>query len=168
MSRRTAILATAVALLIAMPAGWYFGSPWWTLWRMREAARAGDADRLGSYVNFEALRAQSRTQVQSGFGSLLGRLHHGRQESALADLAARELSRRVFEPAVGPELLRLWLKTMRFGGGSGEDGYRPLVQHRGIDKFVVHNARDPERGATLTFGRHGLGWQVEKIHLAEQ
>src|SRR4051812_8999459 len=157
MRRRRIILGiAAAALLIAAPAGWYFGSPWWTLWRMRDAARAGDAERLASYVDFESLRAQAPGKVRSSFGSFLGRVHPGREGGALADLAARELSRRVVEPAVGPDALRLWLRALRFDGGSGQGGYRPLVEHQGIDRFVVRNARDPEHGAALTFGRLGL------------
>ena len=163
MRRRKMLIAAVAAMLIAVPAGWYFGSPWWTLWRMRDAARAGDAERIASYVDFEALRTQTRGEVRSTVGSLLGRLHPSRQESALADLAARTLSRRVVEPSVGPDVLRLWLKTLRFGGGSGQEGYRPLIEHRGIDTFIMRNARDPEHGAVLTFGRHGLGWKVEKV-----
>lgn len=168
MKRRTIILIAAAALLIAAPAGWYFGSPWWTLWRIREAARAGDAERLAAYVDFEALRAQTRDEVRSSVGSLLGRLHPNAQEGALADLAARALSRRVVEPAVGPELLKLWMKGLSFGGGSGQNPYRPIVEHHGLDAFVMRDARDPDHGAALTFRRHGLGWKVERIRWAEQ
>jgi hypothetical protein len=55
-----------------------------------------------------------------------------------------------------------------FGGGSGRDPYRPIVEHHGLDTFVMRNARDPDHGATLTFRRHGLGWRVERIRWAKQ
>lgn len=51
-------LAAAIALA-SLAAGWWFGSPWWTLWRMREAAAAGDAQALASYIDFPAVRAST-------------------------------------------------------------------------------------------------------------
>ena len=60
MSARNRILAAAALLLLLAAAGWWFGSPWWTLWRMREAAQAGNSDALAAYIDVPALRASTR------------------------------------------------------------------------------------------------------------
>ena len=63
--RKTGTIALAAAGLFALlAAGWWFGSPWWTLWRMREAAAAGDSGTLASYIDFPALRASTRAQLR--------------------------------------------------------------------------------------------------------
>ena len=64
-------LAAAIALA-SLAAGWWFGSPWWTLRRMREAAAAGDAQALASYIDFPALRASTRERLSRRLGPLGG------------------------------------------------------------------------------------------------
>ena len=49
--KRRGIVVAGCAIIIVAAAGWYWGSPWWTLYRMREAARAGDAEVLARYVD---------------------------------------------------------------------------------------------------------------------
>src|SRR4051812_10064124 len=71
MRRRRVILVAAAAVLIIAPAGWYFGSPWWTLWRIREAARAGDMNRLASYVDAKAVQARFVAEGKTFWRSML-------------------------------------------------------------------------------------------------
>jgi hypothetical protein len=44
--RRGRTIALAAALLVLIGAGWWFGSPWWTLWRINEAAEARDSEAV--------------------------------------------------------------------------------------------------------------------------
>lgn len=135
---RTFALA-AVALLALLAAGWWFGSPWWTLWRMREAAQAGDSDSLAAYVDFPALRASTRAQL--GLGPVGG---------LLAGPAVDAL--------VSPEALRLALGKGR--GGGGEPGEIDLSR-TGASLFRVRRGKHD-----LLFRRHGLGWKLEEIRLS--
>jgi hypothetical protein len=131
---RTKILAAA-ALLAFAAAGWWFGSPWWTLWRMRDAARAGDAEALAAYIDFPALRASSREQLRPRLGPLAGP---------------------AVNALVSPAALRLVLGGGRQGGGAGKVG---LVR-TGASEFRVERG-----GRDLVFRRHGLGWKLEEIRL---
>jgi len=71
-SRRRIILPAAVAAhLIALSAGWYFGFPWWTSWRMRAATRSGDYSTLASYVDAAALEAGAKAQARRWWRSVL-------------------------------------------------------------------------------------------------
>jgi hypothetical protein len=90
-------------LLALAAAGWWFGSPWWTLWRMRSAAEAGDSGTLASYVDFPALRASTKAQLRPRLGRL---------GTALARLAVDAL--------VSPTALRIALGGGRSGERDGE------------------------------------------------
>lgn len=98
--KRGAIL---IALLLALGAGWYFGSPWWTLWRMRQAAEAGDAAALSAYVDYPALRASAKRQLRMRFGASRGDIELG----ALAALVGAGIADRAVDAAVSPGAMRL-------------------------------------------------------------
>jgi len=136
---RTFALAAAALLAIAA-AGWWFGSPWWTLWRIREAAQAGDSDALAAYIDFPALRASAREQLSPRLGPLG------------AALAANAL--------VSPAALRLALRSAPQGGGG--PGKVDLVR-TGASEFRVERG-----GRDLVFRRHGLGWKLEQIRLSSE
>jgi uncharacterized membrane protein YgcG len=152
---RTLALAALLALLAA---GWWFGSPWWTLWRMREAAEAGDSEALAAYVDFPALRASTREQLGPRLGPLGG---------LLAGPAV--------DAVISPEALRLALlhRGGGRGGGSGDPGgsggsggggagETDLVR-TGAGEFRVRGGR-----GDLVFRRHGLGWKLEEIALSSR
>jgi hypothetical protein len=146
----------AAALLVLLAAGWWFGSPWWTLWRMREAAEAGDSEALAAYIDFPALRASTREQLGSRLGPLGG-------------LVAGP----ALDAAISPEALRLALGKGRGSAGGGEkgagaasgrgDGSEPPdvdLSRSGASEFRVRG-----RHSDLVFRRHGLGWKLEEIRL---
>jgi hypothetical protein len=58
--KRRSIAVAACAAVILVASGWYWGSPWWTLYRMREAARAGDAEGLAAYVDYAGMDARDK------------------------------------------------------------------------------------------------------------
>ena len=137
--RKGRTFALAAAFLALLAAGWWFGSPWWTLWRMREAAQAGDSEALAVYVDFPALRDSTREQL--GLGPVSGFLA-GPTVDAL----------------VSPAALRLALGKGR--GGGGEPG-EVEISRTGASLFRVRRGKHD-----LIFRRHGLGWKLEKIRLS--
>lgn len=166
MRRRTAILLFALAALVAaLAAGWYFGSPWWTLRRMREAARAGDTATLASYVDWDAVRADTKARAERKIAPVLDLAPtDGDLGRALIALAGRKAADRAVDALVRPEMLRFWLAGLSLRhGGSGGAAYAPAVTHRGLSAFELHDARDPERSPILVFRRHGLGWKLEAV-----
>jgi hypothetical protein len=64
MNKRTLVLGLVAVGLFC---GFYFGSPYWTFYRLRSAIGAQDADALRRYVDFPALRESLKGQflVQS-------------------------------------------------------------------------------------------------------
>jgi hypothetical protein len=172
MKRRTGLLiAAAATLLIVLPVGWYFGSPWWTLWRMREAARAGDVKALDSYVDWNAVRKGFWSQAQKSWGSIIAevspRNENGRR---LIGLAKRILAK----PATDSDRIRAWLAEIPVGTGGlsegkGQNGRRPAIVHHGLNEFsVIDSGASKETGPVLTFRRHGLGWKLEGVRFGQQ
>ena len=53
------VLGVAALLLLALAS---FASPWWSVWQMRSAAQAGDAEKLAEYVDFPALRESLKAE----------------------------------------------------------------------------------------------------------
>ncbi|HEX8448830.1 MAG TPA: DUF2939 domain-containing protein [Allosphingosinicella sp.] len=132
----------AAALLVLLAAGWWFGSPWWTLWRIREAARAGDSEAVAAYVDFPALRASTRAQLGPRLGPL-----------------GRALAGPAVDALVSPAALRLAL-----GGGAGSGGGGPAeveLVRTGAGEFRVRSDR-----GDLVFRRRGLGWKLAEIRLS--
>lgn len=170
MTRRM-ILAAVAALIVV--GGWYWGSPWWTLWRMQEAARANDADRFAAYVDYRALAAQAKAENQASWGSVLVSVRSdtpgGRRFIALAK---RRLATPDKDLAVRFDDIRPWLAkvSVGFGGLSAWTGvgYRPYIVHRGLDEFEARDRLSPEHGGTLTFHRHGLGWRLVGVRYGQQ
>lgn len=136
MRKGRTIALLAAALVLSLAAGWWFGSPWWTLWRMREAARAGDSETLAAYIDFPALRASTRAR--------LGPLG--------------PLARPAVDALVSPAALRLALGARGGrGGGAGE----VELARTGINEFRVRRG-----GRDLVFRRHGLGWKLAGVRKA--
>jgi hypothetical protein len=153
MGKRRTFAIAAAALLASLAAGWWFGSPWWTLWRMREAAEAGDGEALAAYIDFPALRASTREQL-------------GRRLGPLGGLVVGP----ALDAAISPEALSLALGKGRAGPGGGGSGDRgggaggPAkvdLSRTGASEFRVRG-----KSADLVFRRHGLGWKLEEIRLS--
>lgn len=140
-------LAAAATLLALAAAGWWFGSPWWTLWRMREAAAAGDAGTLASYIDFPAVRASARAQLRPRLGGL-----------------GAALARPAVDALVSPTALRLaLLKKHERSDGAGLELIRT-----GASEFRLHREGASGGKGDLVFRRHGLGWKLAEVRIASE
>ncbi|MFL6844692.1 MAG: DUF2939 domain-containing protein [Allosphingosinicella sp.] len=126
----------AVAALLLLAGGWWIASPWWTLWRMRDAAEAGDARALAAYIDFPALRASTKRQLPGPLG---------------------RLARPAIDLLVTPAGLRLAL-TKRVDPGEGE----LELDREGLSEFRLRHDGKPD----LVFRRHGLRWRLSEVRLA--
>jgi hypothetical protein len=174
MKRKRLALAAVAAALLAVPPGWYYGSPWWTLWRMREAARAGNFATVLSYADRPTLVARAAARTKAVWGSVLTmKLGDGESDRRLVDLARRTLGRADREAAVWPPDLTEWLVEMpvRWGGLGGyrTRTYDPVVLRHGLDRFEVRDRlASADYGPVLYFRRHGLGWKLEDVRWGQQ
>lgn len=64
---------TWVLVIAILIAGAYFGSPWWTVWNLERAAKAGDAGAIAKVVDFPAVRATLSPRVTAELQKALER-----------------------------------------------------------------------------------------------
>ena len=171
MKKLLVTLAAALTLCV-LAAGFYF-SPHLALRSMKQAARAGDADALAEYVDFEAVR-----------GSLKAALRKSMQErtagaSPLAALGGA-LAERLFDPVVDlmvtPRGLTLLLSGRKPGEDRGQvpsdeqvDGAASVeTSYASLDEFVarVTPRLAPDTHFDFVLRREGLiGWKLVEIRL---
>ncbi len=102
MTRNKIILIAAA--LVALAAGWYFGSPRWTLWQMSQAAEARDSDRLAGYIDFPKLRKTTKAQVKAQLKAKAGQGDDSL--GALGAVMGLVLVDPVVEAMITPETMR--------------------------------------------------------------
>lgn len=166
------LIVTAAALL---GGGWYFGSPWWTVWRMRAAAEARDAEALAAYVDFPALRASSKTQLRRELGAEAVRAREsGDGLAALGAAFGAAVAGPAVDALLTPEALRRLFAAApeaeaggKRGAGASGAGQAPeyAISREGFDRFRLHRSGRAGEQGDLLFRRHGLGWKLEEIRL---
>lgn len=174
MKRPKRLVAGLCAAAAGLSFGWYYGSPWWTLWRMRAAARSGDLAQLLTYFDVPAMVADGQRQSRANWGPLLALARRGSPGARqMLEAARRALDRPAEALMVRPQDLKPWFAnvSVRWGGPgqSSTDGMIPYVVHYGLDRFEVRDRRSTwDRGPLLTFRRHGLGWKLAGVRWAQQ
>jgi len=160
--------AIAAFLVIAAGAGWYFGSPRWTLHQMQAAAQEKDADKLSGYIDFPKLRDSFKEQVKAKmaaeiakdkgdnpFGALGAALAMGMIDGMVEGLITPAAMREVFANAPEPE------------PGEGKIGVRVKnldLERTSLSEFRLVN-REEKDGSSLVFKREGLSWKMTEIRM---
>ena len=175
MRGRTVALVGLAAVMLAA-AGWWIGSPWWTLRQVQRAADARDAAALSAYVDYPALRADVKQQAQR---AITQQAATDDPLIALGAALARALVNPAVETLVTPEGVAAIFaqapvagdaarptvpsRGAHFGLPKFDLGHRPTIERIGLDQFRV---ADPGGRGTARFVRHGLGWRLAGIRLS--
>jgi hypothetical protein len=158
-------LAILLAVVLALGAGWYFGSPLWTLQQMKSAAEKGDAKALSAHVDFPAVRESLKPQL----GVKIGASRALPELGVLGDLLGDKLSEAAVDLLVRPEALRVVFATSPAAAAAPAKlrlrAPEMDLRYEGIDQFRLVN-RDGSGGA-LIFRRHGIGWKLTGVTLPE-
>lgn len=159
------LIALVVVLALA-GGGWLWGSPYLTLLQLKKAADARDLAAISAKIDYPAVRADLKTQLQ-------GRLEHGRG-SALDQLGAA-LAERLADPlvdaAVTPEGMRALFASAavanaaRPGLASAKPG-EMRVRRDALGRFALTSAS--RSGPELIFELQGLTWRVTAVRLPER
>lgn len=193
MTRNKIILVATV--IVALVAGWYFGSPRWTLWQMGQAAEARDSDRLARYIDFPTLRETTKSQMkaqmmaraeqqgsQDSFGALGAMIGLAMIDPMVDGLVTPETMRAAFanapDKAEGrPAGSQARGATGGQGNGAGAasggakagplgiDTENAEIVHEGLNEFRVRKKDAQNEAGDLIFRRHGLGWKLEEVRL---
>ncbi|APD11309.1 hypothetical protein UC34_14510 [Pandoraea vervacti] len=96
-----------VALVVVL--GLLFGTPYYTLWRARDAANARDADALSSYVDYPAVRESLKTSLHDELSRQMDK-QRGNAFGALALALGGWVSDRVVEALLTPQAVAAMLR----------------------------------------------------------
>lgn len=156
MKRGIWILAT---LLVLAAAGWWFGSPWWTLYRIKQAADARDMQALSAYIDYPALRSDMKAQIRAQLPRSV--VEAPREVGALLTGA---LAEGLVDATVRPETI-----GAIFAAGSMVKRPPPIraedleMRRDGLDQFRM--VRKDGSPGEIVFRRHWLGWKLAGIHV---
>ena len=175
---------TWVLLIIVIVAGAYFGSPWWAVWNLERAAKAGDAHAVASAVDFPAVRASLSPQLTAQLQQAMDR-ETTKPHSVIDKVIL--FFRPVFQPKAADSLLTppgvtYMLKTAQpppwsdpFQGQKAPPPGQPSLDlmHSGyladdLDQFhaTVDNKLLPGRAVSLKLLRRGfITWKVVGLDL---
>lgn len=160
--------AIAVALVIITGAGWYFGSPAWTLHQMRSAAEAKDADALSDHIDYPAMRESLKEQVRARLAAKMAAEESGL--AALGGALALSMVDGLVDGMINPSSLRLMFSQTKQTEGADE---RPAlnasdleIERHGFSEFRLVDP-DAESGGALVFKRDGLSWKLAELRIPE-
>jgi hypothetical protein len=150
----------AAAAFLGLAGGWYWGSPWYTMWHMREAARAGDLATLATYVDAPAI-TRGWIDNHREWRTLLRKSHlEPASAERLLAFSRRELAKHDVKRGVRVEQVRTFLAELPIGLAGDKRTSCSLDRH-GLDRFDYRCGNDGAVG--LGFRREGLGWRLDGV-----
>lgn len=166
-------IVAAIALLAVAAGAWYAFSPQWTLWQIRQAAEARDAEELSAYVDYPKVRESMKSQLKAAMAAKMMESGSNGFE-AIGMAIGMQMMDPMIDAMISPEGLQAGFaraakadqqagkKAAPFALGE-DDSYR--IERDGIDAFRVV-IEDPGKEATfLKFERRGLGWVLAGVQL---
>lgn len=177
---------TWVLLIAVIVGGAYFGSPWWTVWNLERAAKAGDTHAIAQVVDFPAVRASLSPQLTRELQAALDR-EKVKPHSFLDKLTmfvAPLFVPKAVDTLVTPEGVTYMIKTAQapqwtnpFKREKAPPAGQPAmdVMHTGyiqddLDQFraTVSNKLIPGRAVSLKLLRRGfITWKVVGLDLVK-
>ncbi|VVE87280.1 DUF2939 domain-containing protein [Pandoraea bronchicola] len=106
--RKLSIAGISIGALVVV-LGLLFGTPYYTLWRARDAANARDATALSSYVDYPAVRESLKTSLHDELARQMDK-QRGNAFGALALAFGGWVSDRVVEALLTPEAVAAMLR----------------------------------------------------------
>jgi hypothetical protein len=160
------IVGVLVALCLAVGVWWY-ASPLWTLHEMRQAAKAGDAQKLSEYVDYPALRENLKSEFRRGMTNEMAK-HADDGFAMFGSALALAVVNPVIDAMVTPEGVQAMFDQRKQLDRVAPAKAKmpaapqdPIVDREGFSEFVVRD-KDPTKGS-LVFKRSGLGWKLSGI-----
>src|SRR5687768_3570434 len=162
--RRRYIVAGVLILLLALGAGWYFLSPAWTLRDMVAAAKANDVEKLSSYIDYPALKADLKADLTARFDAEAAKSDDPTAKMGVA--LARSMMNGVINAFISPNGLRATLATFDESDVPPEvkKAGKPRIERLGFNSFRLSRENSP--GSGFVFERRGLGWKMVGVDLA--
>jgi len=137
---------------------------------MRNAARAGDSDRLAGYIDFPRVRSDLHDQLIAAADK---RIPLAAIQEIVGKHAVDRVADRAIRTIVSPEGLRVALDVASQGrsasdASSGAAATKSCgMKREGLNRFRIRCAKLLTGRGDLTFEREGLGWRLVGIDLPD-
>lgn len=159
MRRARNILITLVLLAAVAGAGWYWGSPWWTLRSMKQAAEARDIEALSAHIDYGSLRGGMKREL---------RARVSRDDGVLGALVARGVADRLVDIALTPEGMRgvfaaAPLAAAPRPGAVRMNANEMRLRRDSLTQFRL--VRKDGTGGALIFRLRGASWMLSDLEL---
>ncbi len=160
--------AFLITAAVALTAGWAFGSPYWTLKQMRDAAQAKDTDALAAYVDFPALREDVKSELSAKVMA-----DSAKEEGGLAGLSKMfglAMVDKIVDGMISPTGLRVMFAGADVADGADQSPMQVSlgdvdIERTGLSEFKLHITKPGDEKAVLVFHRDGLGWKLAGLDL---
>lgn len=140
------------AVLLVLSVAWWFGSPWWTLWRMAGAAEAHDVKRLSGYIDYRAVREDMRARINARIA----------ERGGLRARIGGTLKKAAMGAAIRPEGVRVSFMLSGLGGEEKPLGPGDIwVVRDNFSQFRM--LRRDGKGQVLLFRRDWLSWKLAAV-----
>lgn len=180
MRKPIVIAGIALLALVAVVGGWYYVSPGVTVKAMVEAAQANDEARFSSYVDYDALRSDMKSELTDRLQEEARR--DGSAEAKLGLAMGMAMMNPIVDSMVSPKGMQTAFANLakeqqgakgKSGDGEGGRGEKaaakgtipadPEIRRQGLNRFIVTGKDTPDSG--LVFERYGVGWKLSGIDL---
>jgi hypothetical protein len=175
MRKPTIVAAIALLALLALVGGWYYASPGMTSKAMVEAAQENDEARFSGYVDYEALRADMKSELTTRLQEEAKR--DGSAEAKLGLAMGMAMMNPIVDSMVSPKGMQTAFANLakeqqaakaKGGDSKSEDSKGsisadPEIRRQGLNRFIVSGKDTP--GSGLVFERNGLSWKLAGIDL---
>jgi hypothetical protein len=139
--------------------------PYITAYRMKLAADAQDSEKLAEFIDFEALRASVRPQVQGRVADETAGVADDARVQAAIDILGGAVAGGAVDKYVTPEGIAELMRRSE-GGAGGADSIEASAGYRSLNRFaVVLVDADSGREVELILTREGLGWLLTEVML---
>lgn len=162
-------IVIVIAILVVAVGGWWYASPLWTLRQMREAAQAGDAEKLSNYVDYPALREDLKAEMRRSMLAELSKQNQANGFEAMGSMLALAIINPMIDAMVTPEGVEAMFNQAKRARAPTnrpqlpQAASDPIIERKSVDRFVVRD-KDPTK-ASMTFSRHGLGWKLSGLDM---
>jgi hypothetical protein len=152
----------AFFILLILAAGLFYGSPYYTMYKLEQATKTGDSAAFNELIDFEALRRSFKEQINAQVDREAG----GFPAAALTSLFTDQ----IIDSYVSPAAIRTLLAGKKPESGSSLENDE--IQFEKFDTrfvslslFEIKVETTHEKPVFVLLGRDGLTWRVKEVIL---
>lgn len=173
--KKTTIAAVAAAIAIAATV---YASPYYALHQIKTALAERNAEALAAHVDFPALRASVKTQLEAGMArSIEATAGSGNPLAALGQRVASAMLGKMVDAMVSPAGVVALVNKSAVSPQTDADADAPAEGARkkadysagyaGVNTFIVRAKDGDAQQGALVLLRHGVwGWKLSSIEIA--